>query len=85
MSEAAVSVQVMEKGRLLLKQGKARMEVNTDKRAHFTVDGETAEHSVIFNKSKKTWSCDCRFSTMKGRECSHIYACKLIMEKLQQR
>lgn len=84
MAESTASNQVLEKGRLLLKEGRVRIEINTDKRAHFAVKGETGDHSVIFDKTKKAWSCDCQFSTMKGRECSHIHACKLIMSKMSE-
>ncbi len=61
----------------LLKEKKIEKDVETDKRIHFTVVGETEIHSVIFDKGKKRFSCDCRFFALQEKECSHIIACRL--------
>lgn len=71
------SKDVRDKGIRLFRTGCVKKELDTDRRAHFVVQGETDKHSVIFDKARGIWSCDCKFSSMKGRECSHIYACKL--------
>lgn len=68
---------VDNKGRQLSEAGKVRKVVETDKRMHFVVEGETEEHTVIFNKIKGQWSCDCRYSTLQKKECSHIIAARL--------
>lgn len=51
--------------------------MDSGRRDYFKVDGETEKHSVIHDKTSGKWSCDCKFNSMKGRECSHIYACKI--------
>jgi len=72
-----ISKEIREKGLRLLGEGNVKKDLDADKRAYFTVQGETEKHSVIFDKVRNEWSCDCKFSSMKNRECSHIYACKL--------
>jgi len=72
-----ISDEVRKKSYLLFKEGKVRKEVETDKRIHFRVEGETDTHSVIFDKEKNSWFCDCRWSSLKGSICSHILAAKL--------
>lgn len=71
------SKEVMEKGTSLLKEGKVKREVETDKRVHFKVQGETAIYFVIFDKERNEFSCDCKFNSLKKGMCSHIYACQL--------
>jgi hypothetical protein len=70
------SEEVKSKAENLLKEGKVKKEVETEKRIHFKVQGETETHSVIFDKERNEWACDCPFSTLKEKECSHILACK---------
>jgi hypothetical protein len=72
-----VSKEIREKGLKLIGEGRVKKDLDTEKRVYFTVRGETEKHSVIFDKTRNEWSCDCKFSSMKNRECSHIYACKL--------
>jgi hypothetical protein len=72
-----ISREVRKKGFLFFKQGKVTKEVETDKRIHFKVQGETETHSVIFDKEKNEWICDCKFSSLKKGICSHVYACQL--------
>ena len=66
-----------EKARQLITAGNVTKTVETDKRIHFAVIGETEIHSVIFDKGKKRFSCDCRFFALQEKECSHIIACGL--------
>lgn len=68
----------LEKGKKLFEEGKARKEVNTDRRTHYKVIGDTEDHSIIFDKVKDKWTCDCRYSALQNKECSHIIACKLL-------
>ena len=72
-----LSKEVRDKGIRLFRTDSVKKELDTDRRAYFAVHGETEKHSVIFDKTRNMWSCDCKFNSMKGRECSHIYACKL--------
>lgn len=71
------SQEVIQKGKEIFNTGKVKKEVETDKRIHFKVQGETEEHSVIYDKIKKEYECDCRFSSLKAGMCSHVYACML--------
>ena len=71
------ATKIPEKAEKLVKEGKVLKEMNTDKRTHYKVIGDTEEHSVIFDKSKNNWSCDCKYSALQDRECSHIIACKI--------
>ncbi len=66
-----------DKAAKLLGEKKIEKNVETDKRIHFTVIGDTEAHSVIFDKEKKRFSCDCKFFALQEKECSHILACKL--------
>ena len=75
MSE--VSEEIRRKADLLFKQGKVKKELDTDKRIHFKVQGRTEEHSVIYDKEKDYWMCDCPFFTIRQKTCSHILACQL--------
>ena len=72
-----LSKEVREKGIRMFKEGRVLKDMDVERRAYFVVKGETETHSVIFDKTRDEWSCDCKFHSMKGRECSHIYACKL--------
>ncbi len=69
-------IKTKRKGYWLFKNGKVKKELETDKRIHFKVKGETQEYSVIYDKQKKKFECDCRFFSLKFNNCSHIIACK---------
>ena len=68
--------EIEKKGRLLYLSGKVSLDLETDKRIFFTVQSNE-NHSVIYDKEKKRWECDCTYFSLKGDECSHIIACKL--------
>lgn len=76
-----ISDEIKIKAKKLLKEGKVKEEFETDKRIHFKVQGETEEHSVIFDKEKNEFSCDCTYFTLKKKYCSHIEAVKLLLKK----
>jgi hypothetical protein len=76
-----ISADIEKKGYILYKEGKAKKELETDKRIHFKVTGETEEHSVIFDKEKNSWKCDCHYSTLQRKKCSHIMACELSLNQ----
>ncbi|MCX6820842.1 MAG: hypothetical protein NT016_02750 [Candidatus Aenigmarchaeota archaeon] len=71
------SMGVKRKGARMFAEGKVKKDMEAERRSYFNVQGETELHSVVFDKTRNEWSCDCKFSSMKARECSHIYACKL--------
>lgn len=70
-------MKIDEKGKKLYEEGKVRKEIDSLRRVHFIVQGETEEHSVIFDKGKRSWTCDCRYSALQNRECSHIVAARI--------
>lgn len=76
-----VSEEIRKKGYQLFKQNKVVKEMETDKRTHFKVQGETEQHSVIFDKEKDELICDCKWSSLKEGVCSHVYATKLFLDK----
>jgi uncharacterized Zn finger protein len=72
-----VSKKIEKKGLELFKSGRIKKEVETDKRIHFKVQGETEVHSVIFDKEKDRWECDCRYFALNRKKCSHIVSAEL--------
>ncbi len=72
---------LVKKARKLLSEGKVNRILETERRIHFKVIGQTETHSVIFDKEKNSWSCDCKFSTLSEKNCSHIIAAKLFLKK----
>jgi hypothetical protein len=72
------SESIIKKAKLLVEQKRVKKELDSDKRIHYKVLGDTEQHSVIFDKTKKTWECDCPYSTLKRMECSHIVAAKML-------
>lgn len=76
-----VSIEIVNKANQLLKEGRVKIEFETDKRIHFRVIGNTEEHSVIYDKEIDGYSCDCKFFTLKQKDCSHIVSAKLLMKK----
>jgi hypothetical protein len=73
-----VSKEIERKADELVRKGRVRKDVETDKRAHFSVKGETEEHLVIFDKTKKSFTCDCRYFSLQGKECSHIVGARIV-------
>ena len=76
------STDIRQKGRKLFAEGRVKKEVATMKRSHFKVSGETEDYSVIFDKQTEKFSCDCKYFTLKQKECSHIFACRVSEEKI---
>lgn len=66
------------KARRLVKENRVRLDFETSKRIYFTVYSREV-HSVIYEKNEKKFFCDCKYFSVKGRECSHILACKIYM------
>ncbi len=82
MLMARLSKDVRKKGYLLFRKGKVRKVLETDRRIHFEVEGETDIHSVIFDKIRKTFNCDCPYFSLHQKACSHIVAVKLFLRRL---
>ena len=64
----------------LYKKKRIKVEVISLRRIHFKVMSRE-EHSVIYDKIQKNFFCDCKYFTLKLKECSHIKACKLLLKK----
>jgi hypothetical protein len=79
--EEKISKDIKKKGYQIFNENKIKKEFETEKRVHFLVEGESEKHSVIFDKEKSHFICDCKFSTLKEGMCSHAYAAKLLREK----
>jgi hypothetical protein len=73
-----ISELVKRKGENLVRDGKVVKEFESSQRIYFTVFSKS-QHSVIFDKEREEWSCDCQFFSLKQKECSHILACKLFL------
>jgi len=71
-----ISARILAKAEKLLQDGKVKKEVETAKRIHFSVVGTDENHSVIFDKTKNEFTCDCSYNSLKGKVCSHIVASK---------
>jgi len=75
-----ISWRTRRKGFWLFKQNKIKKELETGKRIHFTIFSENEEYSVIYDKIKGVFSCDCSFYSLKFTDCSHIIGVKLFLE-----
>jgi hypothetical protein len=42
---------------------------------YFRVFSEN-DHQVIFRIQSKRWMCDCEYSALSKKDCSHVIACK---------
>ena len=75
-----LSARIRAKAEKLFQEGKVKKEVETAKRIHFSVVGTEETHSVIYDKGKNKWTCDCKYSSLYQRSCSHIIASKILLE-----
>jgi len=69
------------KARRLLREGRVSKDFENELRIHFTVRSDRETHYVIYDKVKDKFICDCKWFSLKGIECSHILACKMLLEK----
>ncbi len=72
-----VSDEIKAKGEILLRDGKVKKQMETERRIYFEVYGKSDVHSVIFDKKKNGWECDCRYFALNQKECSHIIASEM--------
>lgn len=75
-----LSWKTKKKGYWIFKDGKVIKDIENQKRIYFIVKGDQKNHSVIFDKTKGTYTCDCEFFSLKLKHCSHIYAVKLFID-----
>lgn len=73
-----VSEKIKAKAEQLVQEKKVKKDLETDRRIHFSVQGTDEVHSVIFDKEKDDFTCDCRYSSLYHRPCSHIIAAKIL-------
>lgn len=76
----AISNEIRVKAEILVRDGKVKKDLDTEKRVYFEVNGDSENHSVIFDKKTGEFFCDCRYFTLNQRECSHILAAKMKKE-----
>jgi hypothetical protein len=76
--------EIEKKARKLFKEGRVRLDFESEKRIYFTVYSRDV-HSVIFDKEKNDFKCDCKYFSVKQKECSHIKACKLLLKDLEKK
>ncbi|MBI4009919.1 MAG: hypothetical protein HY361_01860 [Candidatus Aenigmarchaeota archaeon] len=72
---------IEKKALQIFKDGRVKLDLETDKRMHFKVKGDSEEHSVIFDKEKNNFLCDCKFGSLKELYCSHIESSVLLMTR----
>jgi hypothetical protein len=81
MAAAAVE----KKARELLDASRVKLTGRGGRGIYFSVQGETGEHEIFFTPTKGTWSCDCKYSSLKpSGVCSHVLAAKLFFESLEK-
>lgn len=62
-----------------MRENRIKIDFESENKIYFTV--ETKEkHSVIYDKMTKKFICDCKYFSLKSRECSHILAAKMFLE-----
>lgn len=76
-----ISARIRAKAEKLLQEGKVKKELETAKRIHFSVVGTDENHSVIFDKTKNEFTCDCKYSSLYKRPCSHIVSVQILLQK----
>jgi hypothetical protein len=76
--------EIEKKARKLFREGRVRLDFESEKRIYFTVYSREV-HSVIFDKEKNEFKCDCKYFSVKQIECSHIKACKLLLKDLEKK
>jgi len=76
--------EIEKKARRLLRESRVRKDFESEKRIYFTVYSRDV-HSVIYDKEKNEFKCDCKYFSVKQKECSHIKACKLLLKDLEKK
>lgn len=75
-----LSWKAKRKGYWIYKENRVKKDMENDKRIYFSIETNKRMHSVIFDKIKNSFTCDCEFFSLKFKKCSHIYAAELFMK-----
>jgi len=70
----------IKKAKKLVREGKVKIDLISRARIYFRVEGKSEVHSVILDRERNKWSCDCAYFTLKEKECSHILASKIFLK-----
>ena len=77
-----ISRDVERKALQIFKDSRVKLDLETDKRMHFKVKGDSEEHSVIFDREKNSFLCDCKWGSLsKEGYCSHVESSILLMTR----
>ena len=68
---------IKQKAEFTLLKEEAKKTEDTRYRTYYKV----RQYSIIYNKRKKEWGCDCRWFSVMMIDCSHILACKMLEEE----
>jgi len=71
----------LKKAKKLVREGRVKIDLISRARIYFQVEGESEVHSVILDRERNRWSCDCAYFALKEKECSHILAAKIFLKK----
>ncbi|MBR9679856.1 MAG: hypothetical protein GOU99_02295 [Candidatus Altiarchaeota archaeon] len=71
------------KAQKLMKSGKVVSKGLIGSSIYFTVKSNKDRH-VIFRVPGQTWICDCEYYVLKGKECSHMIACKMLLKEQEK-
>ncbi len=69
-----------QKAKALADSGKVGFKGLIGSSLYFTVHSNE-DHQVLFRIMGGKWLCDCRYSALHERDCSHILACKYWLKK----
>lgn len=72
-----ISERVARKAKIFLRKERVKKVLETENRKYYEVLGQTEKHSVIYDKIKKKFFCDCKYWSLKQKDCSHIIAIKM--------
>ncbi len=79
-----LSVKTRKKGYEIFKKKRIQKSLETKRRIHFNVLGETSVHYVIYDKLKNVFTCDCQYFSLHQKPCSHIYAAYLLLKSTKK-
>ena len=80
-----VSPKIKAKAEMLVRDKKVKKDLETDRRIHFSVQGTDEIHSVIYDKEKDEFTCDCKYSSLYNRPCSHVLASKFLLKNSHEK
>ena len=69
-----------QKAKALADSGKVEFKGLIGSSLYFIVHSNE-DHQVIFRVINHKWLCDCKYSALYEKDCSHILACKYWLQK----